>query len=111
MLENIKSIYFIQRIFSYIEEKQKLKVIKRNKHLQKNLNISINNYKRFSGRYIIYKSKRFGNEYDNETGEFIFEGEYLNGEKNGKGKEYDIETGEIMRRIFKWKKKWKWKRI
>ena len=52
MLQNIKSSYFNAKIFSYIDERQKLKIIKCNKSLQKNMNISIINYKFFTGKYI-----------------------------------------------------------
>ena len=88
MLENIKSSYFIKIIFSYLDEKIKLKLMKYNKCLQDNMNINLINYKIFSGRYIIYEEKGKGREYDNED-YLIFEGEYLNGKKNGKAKEYD----------------------
>ena len=53
MLQNIKSSYFIKLVYTFVEEAQKLKLIKYNKSLQKNLDISIINYKFFSGRYII----------------------------------------------------------
>ena len=44
------------------------------------------------------------------NGKLEFEGEYLNGKRNGKGKEYHL--GIIrFEGIFKWKKKWKRKRI
>ena len=95
MLKNIKSSYFNAKIFSYIEERQKLKIIKYNKNLQKNMNISIINYKFFSGKYIIYESNGIGKEYDGYDGELEFEGEYLNGERNGKGKEYWI-VGKLV---------------
>ena len=87
MLKNIKSAYFIKRLFLFVDEKQKLKIVKYNKSLQKNLKISNINYAYFSGRYIIYESKRKIKEYDYDD-ELRFEGEYLNGKKNGKGKEY-----------------------
>ena len=41
MLKDIRSSYFINKLFSYIQERQKLKLIKYNKSLQKNMNISI----------------------------------------------------------------------
>ena len=81
MLEIIKSSYFIPILFSYVHERQKLKVIICNKNLQKFLNISILNYKYFTGRYIKYES-------------------------NGITKEIDYVDN-----IFKWKKEWKRKRI
>jgi len=88
MLKNIKSSYFIKFIFVYVYEKQKLKIVKCNKSLQKNIGISIINYKLFTGKYIIYESNRIGKEYNGEDDTFVFEGEYLNGKRNGKGKEY-----------------------
>ena len=91
MLEKIKSAYFFnQRLFSLIEERLKLKFMKYNKGLQKNMDISILNYKHFSGRYIIYESNGIAKEYVGETDTLIFEGEYLNGERNGKGKNFMI---------------------
>ena len=87
-MKNIKSSYFIKLIFGYIDERQKLKLVKYNKNLQKNIDISIINYKFFTGKYIIYESNRIGKEYDGYDDTLIFEGEYLNGKRNGKGKEY-----------------------
>ena len=53
--------------------------------MQKNLNISIINYKFYSGRYVIYESNGIGKEYNGENGALVFEGEYLNGKRwNGK---------------------------
>ena len=54
MLENIKSSYFSLLIFSNINEKRKLELIKYSKKLQKKLDINIINYKFISGKYIIY---------------------------------------------------------
>ena len=41
MLENVKSLYFAKIVFSFVDEKQKLKLVKRNKSLQKKIDISI----------------------------------------------------------------------
>ena len=84
-MENIKSSYFIKIVFGYIDEKKKLKFVKYNKNLQKKINISINNYIHFNGRYIIYESNGKVKEYD-DNDILKFEGEYSNGKKNGKGK-------------------------
>ena len=89
MLKKIKSSYFIKLIHTFVDEKQKLKLVRYNKSMQKNLDIGIINYKFFSGKYIIYESNGFGKEYNNENDTLLFEGEYLNGKRNGKGKEYD----------------------
>ena len=70
MLKKIKTSYFLMRFFSYIDEKQKLKLVKYNKYLQKRIDISINNYIHFQGKYIIYESNGNGKEYSD--GNLIF---------------------------------------
>ena len=95
MLKNVKSSYFTQTVFTFIKEGNKLKVLKYNKDLQKEMNISLINYKFYTGRYIIYGQNGKGKEYDGSDDTLIFEGEYLNGERNGKGKEYN-KYGELL---------------
>ena len=90
MLKNIKSLYIIKEIFSYIKKGNlKLKLIKYNKKLQKRMNINLLDYRKLSERYIIYEIKGKGKEYDSYDNNLIYEGEFLNGERNGKGKEYE----------------------
>ena len=97
MLKNIKSSYFRNIIFSYIGEKQKLRILKYSKLLQKNLNINIINYRHFTGKYIKYESNKLGKEYDAYKDDvLIYEGEYLNGERHGKGKEYNNFNGKLI---------------
>ena len=88
MLNNIKSTYFIKILFLFVDEKQKLKIIKYNKNLQKNIDISIINYKLFTEKEIVFESNGVIKEYNVEKNALIFEGEYLNGKRHGKGKEY-----------------------
>ena len=100
MLDNIKSSHFSIIIFSFIDVKRKLNLVKYNKSLQKKLDLDLYYYRLFSEKYtekgsngnIIEYSKKLRfieNKYNK-----IFEGEYLNGKRNGKGKEY--ETGRII---------------
>ena len=74
MLQKFKSSYFIKLIYIFVEEVQKLRLVRYNKSIQKNLDISIINYKFFSGRYIIYESNGFGKEYYGYDDTLIFEG-------------------------------------
>ena len=81
-----------------------MELIRYNKRLQKKNNISLINYKFFSGRYIIYETKTKGKEYNVDDNTLIYEGEYKNGEKSGKGKEYyDMDKllfeGEYLNRL------------
>ena len=86
MLKDIKSFYFILKLFLNLDEKQKLKVVKFNKSLQKQMDIGILNYKYLGERYIIYESNGTGKEYYVYNDELIIEGEYLNGKKKEKEK-------------------------
>ena len=88
MLTNIKSSFFIQMLFSYIEDINKLGIVKYNRTIQNMIKINLIDYKLFTGKNIIYDSKNYGKEYDIK-GILLYEGEYLNGRRNGKGKEFD----------------------
>ena len=44
MLKKSKSIYFIRRLFTFVDEKDKLNIIKYNKNMQNILDISLINY-------------------------------------------------------------------
>ena len=44
---NVKSNYFIQKVFDIIHKRISLEIIKYNINIQKRLNININNYKEF----------------------------------------------------------------
>ena len=93
--KSIESLYILKDIFSFLSEKQKLKIIIYNKYIQNKLDINIENYK--SIRWIYRKGKKNGKgkEYNILTRELKFEGEYLNGRRNGKGKEYNYE-GDLL---------------
>ena len=120
MLEKMKSNFLLKKVFNYLYEGIKLKIIKYNKNLQNKLNLSLTNYRRFSGRYIIKENNKIkifnssnnqllfigyhingirvgkGKEY-NERGYLLFKGEYLKGKKwKGKEKVYDQETGKLI---------------
>ena len=69
MFKNLKSDYFIQKIFEHIHKKKSLETIRYNKNIQKRINININHYKEYSEKYssieIEIKPK------ENEYGRFI----------------------------------------
>ena len=64
MPNNIYSSYFSKILFSFIDEKIKLDIIKYNKAIQASLNISLINYIVLSGKYIIKQSNGFFFEYN-----------------------------------------------
>ena len=85
-LKDIKSSYIIQKIFSFLNENQKLEMIIYNKELQKKCLIGIKNYKTINGVYKIGEKNGKGKEYSIYTKRLVFEGEYLNGKKMEKEK-------------------------
>ena len=88
MLKKIKCIYFKKMIFSLIKEKKRLNIIKENKYLQNQLELTLLDYKNMSGKYVIYDGKGKGKEFNANNNNLIFEGEYKNGKRNGNGIEY-----------------------
>jgi len=89
MLDNIKSSFILKIIFSFMEEKTKLIILRYNKTIQKKLNIRVYDYMRLSPTYIIFEGKGKGKEY-NDDGKLVFEGEYLNRKK------MDMEKNTMM---------------
>jgi len=95
MLRKISSNYILVHIFCFTNEKQKLELIKYSKSLQNKLEISIFNYKVFSGKYIKEIKNGIVKEYDSYYDTLIFKGKYKNGKRNGKGAELR-DSGEII---------------
>ncbi len=95
MLANIKSKYIMKIIFSILNENKKLKLVKYNKSLKEAIEINLNKYKMFSGRYIIYEENQKIKEFNIINDNLIYEGECLSGERNGKGKEYN-KNGKLI---------------
>ena len=60
MLQKIRATYFYKKIFIHIDDKIKLDLLKYNKSLQKQLDISLNDYRIFSGNISYTKEKEKG---------------------------------------------------
>ena len=92
-LKNIKTPFFIEMIFEYLNDGVKLKLVTYNKRLQKIIEINILDYRIYSGKYIEFETNGDGKgkELDSVNGQILFEGEYKNRKRNGQGKEYNSE--------------------
>ena len=64
MFEKIKSKKFIKNLFQHIYNKRKLKLIKYNKKLQYIIDINLDHYKIFKGKYILYKGIKLWKEFN-----------------------------------------------
>ena len=91
LIEDIKCPYNLERIISFVEPRQKLKIFIYNKQIQKMLGINIQDFITISNRYKIVEKNGKGREYAQNGNYLIFEGEYLHLKRNGKGKEYIIK--------------------
>ena len=49
--ENIKTDYFLEKIFNNLEMKKSLYIVKYNKNIKKRINININNYKEYLEKF------------------------------------------------------------
>ena len=67
--QNIKTDYFLEKIFNNLEKERTLNIAKYNKNIKNRINININDYKEYSGKYssIKIEIKPINNKY----GEFI----------------------------------------
>ena len=95
MIDTIKSIYFIKKLFSHLDETKTLKLIVYNKNLQNILDINLINYKGISGKYKLGEKNGGGKEFYISNNQLAYEGGYKNGKRNGKGKEYN-KKGELI---------------
>ena len=84
----VKSKYFLQQIFSFLEEKKKLTLINHNKKIQNMLDKNENDYKIISGKEFFGERNGIEREYKLNSNILIFKGEYINGKRNGNGIEY-----------------------
>ena len=100
-LEKIRCKYITQIVFSFLNKKTRLKIVKYNKALQSKLNIKLRLYKKLSETFIIYDTKIKGKEYESKNKQLIFEGEYKNGKREGIGKEYNYKNSVIFEGEYK----------
>ena len=49
--ENIKTDYFLEKVFNNLEKKKTLIIVKYNKNIKNRINININDYKEYSEKY------------------------------------------------------------
>ena len=88
MLENIRSSLILKKVFSYLNNKTKIRIIYYNKRLHNKISVSLDNLNSDLEKYIIYESKTIAKEYDYFNDKLLYEGGYLNKKRNGQGKEY-----------------------
>ena len=92
---NINSKFIIKTIFSFLDERKILELVKYNKNLQEEIDLSLIDYKLCSEKYKIGGKNGKGQEFYKCNDKLLFDGKYLNGKRSGKGKEYN-KDGELI---------------
>ena len=81
----IKSNYILKKILSLLIKYKLFDLIYYNKELQKKLSIDIEDYRKFSGKFLYINNNGHGVEKKIDSNKITFEGEYLNNKKMAKG--------------------------
>ena len=96
LIKKIRAKHIMKVIFSTIEEKLKLNMIKYSKKYQNLLDINVDYYFSNSQKDRVIEKNGICKEYIRRKGALIFEGEFKNGNRNGKGKEYDEWNNKVL---------------
>ena len=96
-LGNLKSDYFLQKIFDNVNKKKSLEIVKYNKKLQNRINLSIKDYKEYSETFttieleIIPCKDKYGKFINNiNKNDKLFYHIYFNDNKKEKNNKYTI---------------------
>ena len=101
--KNLKSDYFLQKVFEYIKRNKSLAIIKCNKKMQNRLNINIKDYKEYSEIYssieieIIPIKNKYG-KFINIEGDESYYHIYFNEDKK-EIKKYSIDKNDKINKI------------
>ena len=108
-LMNLKSDYFLEKVFNVIRQKIKLEIIKYNKNIQKRVKININDYKEYSEIFSsieieIIPIKNLNNDFLNKFININTEDEkyyhiYFNDNKMEEIERTYLNKGEIISKI------------
>ena len=90
--DSVKSKYILKFIFSHLDRKKLLYIIRYNNAYSKIFELNLKTYKEISGRIKIGEKNGYNRIYNLHYMYIEFEGEYLNGKKNGFGKEYIVDS-------------------
>ena len=72
MWRKIKSIFILKKIYNNVDYKRKLNIITYNKRIQQKLGVSLIDFRRFSGKYVIEEYGKM-REYNSDNHKLMFE--------------------------------------
>ena len=108
IIENIKSIYILSKIYSIMSKKKKLEIVKYNKRIQNRLNLSVKDYKEYSETFtpieieIIPAKGKYDNFINIDENDKLYYHIYFNDNKEEIKNKYRIneEDGETKHEYY-----------
>ena len=105
ILQNIKSNYFLERIYNNILKKKSLEIVKYNKKIQNRINLSIKDYKEYSEKFssieieIIPCNNKYGPFINIKEDEKLFYHIFFNDNKEEIENKYSINEEDKVKNI------------
>ena len=105
ILQNIKSNYFLERIYNNILKKKSLEIVKYNKKIQNRINLSIKDYKEYSEKFssieieIIPCNNKYGPFINIKEDEKLFYHIFFNDNKEEIENKYSINEEDKVTKI------------
>ena len=103
--ENIKSDYFLRKLYDNMPKKKKLEIIKYNKKIQKRINLSVKDYKEYSETFtpieieIIPIKDKYGQFININENDKLYYHIYFNDNKKEIKNKYKIEEKDKVTKI------------
>ena len=100
-MENLKSDYFLQKLYDSMAKKKKLEIVKYNKRIQNRLNLSVNDYKEYCEIEIeiIPTKDIYGKFIDINKNDKLFYHIYFNDNKEEIKNKYEIKKEDKVTKI------------
>ena len=103
--ENIKSDYFLQKLYDNMTKKKKLEIVKYNKRIQNRINLSVKNYKEYSETFtpieieIIPTKGKYGEFINIDENDELYYHIYFNDNKKEIKNKYEINEEDKVTKI------------
>ena len=89
MLNKIISVFITKNILSFYLIIFNFSFVSISTSFQSKLELNLEDFKKFSGRYLITDNNNFGKEFTLDENRLVYIGGYKDGKRNGKGVEYN----------------------
>ena len=105
ILENLKSDYFLRKLYDNMTKKKKLEIVKYNKNVQNRLNLGVKDYKEYSETFtpieieIIPTKDKYGQFINIDENDKLYYHIYFNDNKEEIKNKYEINKEDKVTKI------------